>query len=375
VKDKIEILVIEDEPVIQQTLEAYLDASGYTFAIAGSAPEAFELLRTLRPELFLCDIMLPGMNGFEICKVLKSNPDFSDIPLIFLTALHRSEQIIQGLEVGAVDYVTKPFNFSELEARIKTHLELFRGRKKLQEYTLKLECMNAEKDHFLGIAAHDLKNPLATILLRAQMTQMKSTSILPEKLESSMQQICDDAQRMLDIVTNLLELNRLETGSLELQPEMHDLKDLCQTLLETWQTRATQKKISLITSFPENPVRFLVDRSVLIQILDNLLSNAVKYSFPEKRIWFSLSLSEQELVFEIKDEGPGLTEEDQKKLFKKFMRLSAQPTGGESSTGLGLSIVKYLAEQLGGKIGCDSQSGLGSCFCLVLPFSDKGVDN
>lgn len=364
---QVEILVIEDEPLIRQTLETYLDVSDYIFEIVDCGEAALSLLNTCRPELILCDIMMPGMNGYQVCAEIKAQLHLKSIPLIFLTALHSSEQILQGFQVGAVDFITKPFNFSELEARIKTHLELSRGRQKLEEYTHRLEKLNEEKDHFLGIAAHDLKNPLSTILLRAQMTQMKAPTITPEKLHSSMDLICSDAQRMLEIVSNLLDINRLETGKVNLKNEMLDLKSLSHSLVDLWCEKAFAKKIKIIPEWNESPLSLFTDRHVLFQILENLLSNAIKYSPPDRFVWFEISESDTEVCIQIRDQGPGLTFEDQQKLFQKFTRLSAQPTGGESSSGLGLSIVKYLVEQLQGKIECKSELGQGACFILVLP--------
>lgn len=368
---QVEILVIEDEPLIQQTLETYLDISGYIFEIVDCGEKALELLKICRPELILCDIMMPGMSGYQVCAEIKTQIQLKSIPLIFLTALHSSEQILQGFQVGAVDYITKPFNFSELEARIKTHLELSRGRRKLEEYTQRLEVLNQEKDHFLGIAAHDLKNPLSTILLRAQMTQMKAQTITPEKLHNSMGQICSDAQRMLEIVTNLLDINRLETGKIDLKYEDFELKTLSSSLIDLWQEKALTKKIKIVPEWNELPLGLFTDKHVLFQILENLLSNAIKYSPPDRLVWFEIIQRVDDVCIQIRDQGPGLTLEDQQKLFQKFTRLSAQPTGGESSSGLGLSIVKYLVEQLQGKIWCQSEPGQGAVFGFSLPLSTK----
>lgn len=365
---QIEILVIEDEPVIQQTLETFLDASGYVFEMVDSGEKALALLQTCRPELILCDIMMPGMTGYQVCKALKMHAELREIPLIFLTALHTPEQLLKGFQVGAVDYITKPFYFPELEARIKTHLELYRGQRKLADYARRLEVLNQEKDQFLGIVAHDLKNPLSTILLRAQMTQMKATQITPEKLHDSMAFICSDAQRMLKILSNLLEINRLEMGKIDLNIESVDVKAVLHSLIAVWQEKAQLKNIAIVAEWDETPVWIQTDKHLLFQILENLLSNALKYSPYNASVWLEMPSSVTEYTIHIRDQGPGLSPEDQRKLFQKFSRLSAQPTGGESSNGLGLSIVKYLAEQLQGRVSCQSQLGQGSCFSLYLPF-------
>lgn len=364
---QIEILVIEDEPVVQQTLGTFLEALGYDFVIADSGEKALSLLATYRPELILCDIMMPGMTGYQVCEALQKNPEICDIPLIFLTALHTPEHLLQGFQVGAVDYISKPFHFSELEARIKTHLALYRSKRKLAEYVQHLERLNQEKNHFLGIVAHDLKNPLSTILLRAQMTQMKAAKITPEKLMDSMSLICADAERMLKIISNLLDINRLETGKIDLKVEPVDVKAILKSLLKLWQEKAQAKNIQLIAEWDDTPVILQTDSQLLFQILENLLSNALKYSPSHSSVWLEIACSDTECAIHVRDQGPGLSLEDQKKLFQKFARLSTRPTGGESSSGLGLSIVKYLTEQLQGRITCRSQLGQGACFTLTLP--------
>lgn len=366
---QIEILVIEDEPVIQQTLETFLDASAYVFEIADCGEKALALLETCRPELILCDIMMPGMTGYQVCETLKARAELREIPLIFLTALHTPEQLLKGFQVGAVDYITKPFYFPELEVRIKTHLELYRGQRKLADYAHRLEVLNQEKDQFLGIVAHDLKNPLSTILLRAQMAQMKASNLTPEKLHDSMEFICADAQRMLKIVSNLLEINRLEMGKIDVHIEALDLKAVLRSLIAVWQEKAQVKNIAIVAEWDETPIRIQTDKHLLFQILENLLSNALKYSPYDASVWLEILINETECCIQFRDQGPGLSPEDQGKLFQKFSRLSSRPTGGESSNGLGLSIVKYLAEQLQGRVSCQSQLGQGSCFSLHLPLA------
>jgi len=372
---QIEILVIEDEPVIQQTLDTFLDASGYVFEIADCGENALALLETCRPELILCDIMMPGMTGYQVCEKLKTHAELRKIPLIFLTALHTPEQLLKGFQVGAVDYITKPFYFPELEARIKTHLALYRGQRNLADYARRLEVLNQEKDQFLGIVAHDLKNPLSTILLRAQMTQMKAAKLTPEKLIDSMEFICSDAQRMLNIVSNLLDINRLEMGKIDLKIELMDIKAVLRALTEVWQEKAQVKNIEIVSEWNEMPVMIQTDKHLLFQILENLLSNALKYSPYDCSVWLEIEVSSTECTIHIRDQGPGLSPEDQGKLFQKFTRLSSRPTGGESSNGLGLSIVKYLAEQLQGRVSCQSQLGQGACFSLTLPLLEGGKND
>jgi signal transduction histidine kinase len=299
--------------------------------------------------------MMPEMDGIEVCQRLKADPLTRQIPVIFLTASNEMEHLVKGFEVGAVDYVTKPFNPPELLARVQTHIELKLARERLRE-------LNDEKNEFMGIAAHDLRNPLSAIKGYAEMVMEDAQDLSHRELEENGRRIQDTAARMAEMVQNLLDANRIERGEMQLNLAPADLGPALRSVVETQRPRATAKQQTIHLEGDTTPAAVLVDVSVAVQVLENLVSNAVKYSPPGRNIHVRLKKLPDAVRCEVQDEGPGLSAEDQKKLFGKFARLSAKPTGGEHSTGLGLSIVKKMVEAMNGKVWCESELGHGAKF-------------
>jgi signal transduction histidine kinase len=227
--------------------------------------------------------------------------------------------------------------------------------------------MNDEKNEFMGIAAHDLRNPLSAIKGYSEMMIEDAQALPHRELEENGRRVLDTAARMAEMVQNLLDANRIERGEMQLNVAATDLAPALKSVVETQRPHATAKQQTIHLETPATPAMALVDRSVTVQVLENLLSNAVKYSPPGKNIFVRLKQSTDTVRCEVQDEGPGLSPEDQKKLFGKFARLSAKPTGGEHSTGLGLSIVKKMVEAMNGRVWCESELGKGARFLVEFP--------
>jgi two-component system sensor histidine kinase/response regulator len=352
------VLIVDDITKNLQVVGTILRQAGYAVTPATSGAEALEGLREKAPDLILLDLMMPGMDGLEVCRRIKDDPTTQQIPVIFLTASNEMEHLVRGFEVGAVDYVTKPFNPPELLARVRTHLELKHARNRLRE-------MNDEKNEFMGIAAHDLRSPLNAIKGYAEMV-LEDTEIGQENA-GLVKSIHDAATRMAGMVQNLLDANRIERGELQLNLAATELGNLLASVVETQRPRAAAKEQSLTLESSVTTAVACVDSVVMLQVLENLVSNAVKYSPAGRRIWMRLKQPDSTIRIEVQDEGPGLSTEDQKRLFGKFARLSAKPTGGEHATGLGLSIVKRMVEAMNGKVLCESELGKGATFIVELP--------
>ena len=357
---KSRILVEDDISKNLQVVGTILRNEGYHVMPATSGLQALERVSAQPPDLILLDLMMPEMDGLEVCSRLKADPLTRQIPVIFLTASNEMEHLMKGFEAGAVDYITKPFNAPELLARVRTHLELKHARERLRE-------MNEEKNEFMGIAAHDLRNPLSAIQGYAEMIIEDAQSLAHRDLEGNGQRIREAAKRMTEMVQNFLDANRIERGELKLNMAISDLSPLLQSVLETQSPHATAKGQNIQLELPPTPTLALADVSITLQVFENLVSNAVKYSPPGKKIFVRLKAEAGVVRFEVEDQGPGLSKEDQKKLFGKFARLSAKPTGGEHSTGLGLSIVKRLVEAMNGKVWCESELGMGATFIVTIP--------
>jgi len=236
----------------------------------------------------------------------------------------------------------------------------------LREKNLKLIDLNAEKNEFLGIAAHDLKNPLGAICGYAEMLAEDAAEIPQEEIVDTAARIKKSANIMFDLVSNLLDVNRIEQGRMDLTLAPCDLWETVRQTVDGYRTRARAKQLQLhFEDGPRTP-QVMADAAQLVQIMDNLVSNAVKYSPNGKNIYVRVCQVGHSVRAEVRDEGPGISAEDRKRLFGKFVRLSARPTAGEHSTGLGLAIVKSLVESMNGKVWCESELGKGATFLVEL---------
>jgi signal transduction histidine kinase len=251
-----------------------------------------------------------------------------------------------------------------------------RGRRtafaKLEETLSKLAAsnehlvhLNNEKNELMGIAAHDLKNPLTVVLGNAELMVMTKDPNMIAKLSQNTRSV---AIRMRDLIANLLDVNAIEQGKFIVKVERCNIQALIEQSLEHNQSAANRKKSVFKVGISEG-LWAKADRAGVMQILDNLISNALKYSPPNTTVHVHALPEKDHVAINVRDEGPGISEADQKKLFRKFTRLTARPTGGESSTGLGLAIVKKLAEAMSGTVQCRSALGAGSTFILRLPVS------
>jgi len=242
-----------------------------------------------------------------------------------------------------------------------------RQQQQLNEKMEIIEHVNQEKNEFLSIVAHDLKNPLSGILGLAEIIEDMISSISKEELLEYSKMIQESAETMFQLITNLLDVNAIESGNANICLKNVDLLPIVQIVIKNYQERARLKGITLELWVNENEYIALVDQNTIQRILDNLISNAIKYSPHHKYVYVYIFCNNNAIRCEIQDEGMGISEADQKKLFGKFTRLTAKPTGGEHSTGLGLFIVKKLIEAMQGKVWCESELGKGAKFIIELP--------
>lgn len=265
--------------------------------------------------------------------------------------IHSQNQILteQTLQLAAA--------FSELDA----------AHKRLIYQNQQLSDLNYEKNEFMGIAAHDLKNPLAAIQMTVSMLLRYRDKTSPEEIERKLGTILVVIERMTGIITNLLEVNALESGTMNLTPTAVDIAVLVEQIADDYRERAVSKGITIHVHAQTPTLYAFADKTAIIGVLENLISNALKYSPHERNVFLRVRISERGARVEVQDEGPGLSDEDKTKLFGKFARLSAQPTGSEHSTGLGLSIVKKLVEAMNGRVWCESELGQGATFVVELP--------
>ncbi|GAB2887462.1 hypothetical protein GCM10027046_14700 [Uliginosibacterium flavum] len=268
----------------------------------------------------------------------------------------------------------------QLESRVQertTQLEEALALQRQQHEALErnnrsLSELHEERGAFLQIAAHDLKNPTAAIISYVDLLRERWHAWDDEKKINRLGNVRSMAQLIFDIIRNLLDINAIETGHYALRPVSVDARESIKGVCESYRQRGEAKDIRLSLELPDAPLRLMVDKTALHQIIDNLVSNAIKYSPHGRKVHVRLEEESGHALLQIRDEGPGISEEDQGRLFRKFARLTARPTGGEHSTGLGLSIVKHIVEASGGKVGCISRLGEGATFFVCLPLAACG---
>jgi len=365
------VLIVDDLPENLQVLAGHLTEAGHEILAANSGPRAVALVRNRKPDLILLDIMMPDMDGLEVCRVLKNDPDSADIPVIFITARTETDDILRGFELGAVDYITKPFKPAELVARVRTHLELKSARDLLYTYNKQLERiskhlrrLNEDKNRFLGIVSHDIRGAFGNVVSVSRLLADEGGE--PEdEAGRLLRDIGVEAEHMISLAQNLLNIDAIEQGTVRLKRERVSCHDLLDFALHAHQMAARAKRLDCRVLSDDATVHG--DLTACRQILTNLVSNAVKYSPFGSEITLDARREDEHVRISVTDKGPGLSPEDQKMLFRPFTRLSTKATGNDHSVGLGLCIVKLMVDGMGGEIFCESRLGEGTKFTVLLP--------
>jgi signal transduction histidine kinase len=381
------LLVVDDADSNLEVMTRILEREGHEVATAGGGAEGLAKLRSGAYDMVLLDVMMPGIDGIQVMQAMHGDERLKRIPVVMLSALHEQETILKCIQLGAQDYLPKPINQQLLKARIKACLE----RKRLQDleaqYTQRMEAASDQlqaaneqlrranhlKSRFLATAAHDLKNPLGGILLLAERIRMEAEAgAPPARIAEQAGRVHDVVQKMVQIINSLLDTTVQEMGEVNPTFEGTDLDELVRRVAHENEPYAASKGIRLHCW--TEPCRGWVDPTRLAQAIDNLVNNAIKYSPAGREVRVELVRRRDETGdlarIAVKDEGPGFTPEDLEQAFAPFQRLSATPTGGEHSTGLGLSIVKQMVELNGGRVWIESEPGQGATFQVEIPLRD-----
>jgi two-component system sensor histidine kinase/response regulator len=354
------LLVVDDKESNIQVVGAALGKLGFEILPATSGRQAFQRLVVRRPDLILLDLLMPEMDGFEVCRRIRENANWAEIPLIFLSSADDKGLIVRALESGGVDYITKPFNHAELVTRVRTHLALKRASDALKQ-------LAEDRDELLGILTHDLKNHLGGMDMSAQLLRDRAETMADPKLRLMAENISHSSSQMLAFVKEFLANASADHG-LNLKTESVSLKDAAARVVQQHREAAKRKQLAFQTTLEGDGALVQADAAALNQVLDNLLSNAIKFSPPGKQIRITVCPPGARYVeCQVQDEGPGFSEHDKTRMFRRYARLSARPTGGEPSTGLGLSIVKKLVLAMHGELACESTHGNGATFTFRLP--------
>ena len=280
----------------------------------------------------------------------------------FYELLNKSELVLQGILNLMVRRLRRLDVVQEELAQKNQQIE--QQKVEIEKQNNKLTILNEEKNHLISIVAHDIRNPLASAATFANLLKSDQDQ-LSEDHNEYVFYLLKSLNRMTDLVTRILDIKAIEEKSLSVRPSKFDIGGEVNEVLDLIEEKASNKEIKLVRKMDK--VEGILDQGLFRQICENLISNAIKFSPEKKKIWISLIKREKTIDFIVKDEGPGFTKDDMTKLFGKFQQLSAKPTAGESSTGLGLSIVKRLTEALKGEINCESENGKGATFTVKLP--------
>jgi len=364
--DKNLILIVDDVPKNLQLMGKILRDRGYEIAMATNGKEALETLKDIHPDLILLDIMMPEMDGYETCKIIKANKDFQDIPIIFLTGRSDTDDVVKGLKLGAIDYVSKPFNTSELLLRVSTYLELKKSRDLLRQKNKELEELNASKDKFFSIISHDLKSPFQGLIGLTELLYEDIESMKKEDILEFTKMINESSRNLLSLLENLLEWSVLERNKQQFQPEKTDLKAIIEKNIQLFEANCSKKNVSLQNQV-DKEIKAWADRNMIDTVVRNLVSNAIKYTPEGGTISMDAVELDGEVQVTVTDTGVGMDERTRDRLFRLDEMRSHPGTNNEKGTGLGLLICKELVEKNNGDISVESEPGQGSSFTFRLP--------
>jgi two-component system sensor histidine kinase/response regulator len=353
------ILIVDDIPANLKVLGGILKEEGYKIRPVLNGELALQVAEKEKPDLILLDIMMPGMDGYEVCRRLKQNPGLKDIPVIFISALNDTNDLVKAFESGGVDYITKPFQAAEVSIRVDTHLKICRQNNELRE-------LNATKDKFFSIIAHDLRGPISNMLSISEVISERG-QVDEDTLYSFLEMQKELSKETIQLLENLLIWARSNTNRIEYEPEDLNLNSLIKECIEAANIQAMNKHILISDNTPDQ-CQIFADENMIRLIVRNLLSNAIKFTPHGGQINISSNIApDQSTVISVKDTGIGIPPDMLKNLFRVDVSSKRHGTDGEATNGLGLMLCKEFVEKHGGKIWVESEEGKGSVFNFSIP--------
>ena len=371
---KYRVLVVDDRDDSRYLICACLRAGGFTVADLSEGKSVMDFVEREMPELIVLDVHMPEMDGFEVCRLLRSNPATCHVPVLLVTAAIDHQIVSTGFAAGAVDFVPKPFRPEELCARAKVHAELSRARRDLEQSHARLAELNREKDLMFRMVAHDLRGPISVIAGFSEHASRRETAKTDPVIRQAFEITMRETGQMDWILSGLQDLDGLERGAVRLVPRALDLAMEARRAVERASPAAEFKALDIRFINPMDRTVVRADESGVRRLLDNLISNALKFTQSGGCVRIRARHVGAEVECQVSDSGPGLSEEDMVRVFGRFARLSAQPTAGEKSTGLGLAICRALAESMGGRIWCGNNFEGGAYFTFALPVGPADED-
>lgn len=364
--NKIQVLAVDDEEKNLKLVEAILIPHNCNVLFARDGVMALEVAEKKKVDVILLDIMMPKMDGYEVCRQLKINDNLSHIPVIMVTSLNERTERIKGIAAGANDYISKPIDSEDLVLRIKNAAKQKFLHDQIKDDFEKLRELEKMRDNLTHMIIHDLRSPLSGLIGHLDLIKMSlKDKPITEKQYRFLISAIRNSKIIRDMINTLLDVNKLEENRMKLNKSNFDLKLLIKESIELVGTPT--EKINLIVKESEHDLICYCDNQIIMRVLNNLLSNAYKFTSAGGEICISSSVSDKNIRIEITDTGPGISKKYHEMIFEKFGQVDLRKNRVKHSTGLGLTFCKLAVEAHGGRIGVESQPGRGSKFWFELP--------
>ncbi len=368
------ILIVDDTPANLELLAGMLKDRGYKIRMAVNGELALLAVRNAAPDLILLDIIMPGMDGYAVCARLKEDEKLKDIPVIFLSALNETEDKLKAFRAGGADYISKPFNFEEVNVRVETQLKIRAQKRDLQEHYDKLRELEKMRDSLVHMMAHDLRSPLTAISSFLQLLKEDAKGCLSTAAAGDIEEVLKAVRKMTRMVSDMVDTSKLEDGKMKLDVKDCDLAAVCREVMDSLKPLAGSRLLSLegVTA----PVKVPADRELVARVLQNLLANAIKFAPREGgRVRVYMKNTEEGARVSVENNGRSIPVEYQQKIFEKFGQVETGSDKHGYSTGLGLNFCKLAVEAHGGTIGVTSEKNQPTTFWFELPgvVNGKGI--
>lgn len=365
-RSEYKILIVDDVVSNVLLLKILLTNEKFQVITANNGTTCIEQTKKEHPDLILLDVMMPDISGFDTAVVLKKDEETKDIPIIFLTALNTPQDLVHGFQVGASDFLTKPFNKEELVMRVMQQISLVAAKRIIEKQNAELRATLSNRDKMYSVIAHDLRSPMASIRMVLNLVVASAT---PETVGAELYELLDKANReseeVHDLLDNLLKWTKSQTGRLSVVIQDLELNDIVPGVVDIFEIIAQTKHIKLDLQPSAQGLVVTADNDMLKTVLRNFLSNAIKFSPENSSIEIRMTAEGGFAKISVTDHGVGISADRIGSIFKKGD--TTYGTGGEEGSGLGLQLCQDFARKNGGDCYVESVEGQGSTFSFTVP--------